>query len=102
MKLSTIIGLSVGGGVALIFALMLSLPVYSVWQQEKSGQARLAEAESSRRIAVREAEAKRDSSKALAEAEVERANGVAEANRISGDSVKGHDDYLRSEERRLG
>jgi regulator of protease activity HflC (stomatin/prohibitin superfamily) len=84
-------------GAVLVFALllMLGLPVYSVWQQEKAGQARLAEAESSRRIAVREAEAKRDAAKALSEAEIERARGVAAANKIIGDSLQGNESYLR-------
>jgi regulator of protease activity HflC (stomatin/prohibitin superfamily) len=95
VKLSTIIALCVAAGVATIIGLMVGLPLYSVWQQEKSGQARLAEAESSRRIAVREAEAKRDAAKALSQAEVERARGVAEANKIIGDSLQGNESYLR-------
>lgn len=85
--------------VVAIFAMtggcMFGWPQYRVWEQNKAGEARLAEAEQSRRIAVREAEAKRDSAKALAEAEVERARGVADANKIIGDSLNGNESYLR-------
>lgn len=70
-------------------------PNYNVWAQEKEGEAELARAESSRRIAVLEAQAKLDSSKMLAASEIERARGVAEANKIIGDSLKGNDAYLR-------
>lgn len=79
----------------IIAGLMAGCPRYKVWSKEMDGRASLAEAESSRRITVLEATAKKDSAKMLAEAEVERAKGVAEANRIIGDSLKGHDDYLR-------
>lgn len=74
---------------------MWAWPHYHVYQQQLAGEARLREAESSRKILVQEAEAKRDSAKMLAEAEVERAKGVAEANKIIGESLNGHDEYLR-------
>ena len=70
-------------------------PVYRVWEQEKAGQAELARAESNRKIAVLEASAKQQSAAMLAQAEVERAKGVAEANRIIGEGLKGHEEYLR-------
>lgn len=70
-------------------------PQYAVWQQSMAGKARLAEAESSRQIAVQEAKAKMESASMLADAEVARAKGVAEANRIIGESLKGHEEYLR-------
>ncbi len=70
-------------------------PQYSVWQQGMAGKARLAEADSSRQIAVAEAKAKMEAASLLAEAEVARAKGVAEANKIIGESLKGHDEYLR-------
>lgn len=54
----------------------------SVWSQGKSGQAKLAEADYSRQVAVREAQAKKDSAALPADAEVLRAKGVAEANKI--------------------
>lgn len=70
-------------------------PVYHVWHQRMMGEARLAEAESSKQIATQEAHAKMESAKLLAQAEVERARGVAEANKIIGDSLKGNDMYLK-------
>lgn len=69
-------------------------PNYDVYEQTKAGEAKLAEAESSRKIATLEANAKLESSKALAQAEVERAKGVAEANRIIGQSLQGNEAYL--------
>lgn len=70
-------------------------PVYHVWEQEKAGQAELARADSNRKIAVLEAKAKQESASMLAEAEVSRAKGVAEANKIIGEGLKGHEEYLR-------
>lgn len=70
-------------------------PRYIVYQQELAGKAELARAESNRQIAVREAQAKMDAAKLLADAEIARARGVAEANRIIGEGLKGHDEYLR-------
>ena len=68
---------------------------YKVWSREKDGQASLAEAEWSKKIAVEEAKAKLDSAKLEAQAEVERAKGVAEANKIIGDSLKSNEAYLK-------
>jgi regulator of protease activity HflC (stomatin/prohibitin superfamily) len=79
------------GGVALG---MWGCPRYDVYSKQQVGMAKLAEAESSRRIAVVEAEAKKDSASKLAEAEVARARGVAQANQIIGDSLKGNEVYL--------
>lgn len=70
-------------------------PKYGVYSQELAGQAKLREAESTRKVAVLEAQAKRDSATMLAEAEVERAKGVAKANAIIGESLKNNSDYLR-------
>jgi len=70
-------------------------PQYNVYSQQMDGKAKLAEAESSRQIAVLEAKAKQESAKMLAVAEVERAKGVAEANQIIGESLKGNESYLR-------
>ena len=80
--------------VGFVSLLMWGCPQYKVYEQRLSGEAKLREAESSRKIAVQEAEAKRDSAKMLAEAEVERARGVAEANKIIGEGLKGHEEYL--------
>ena len=74
---------------------MWGCPTYRVWEQGKAGEAKLREAEQSRQIAVQEAQAKLDSAKHLAQAEVERAKGVAEANKIIGEGLKGHEEYLR-------
>lgn len=69
-------------------------PPYTVWEQKQAGEAELAKADSTRRIAVLEAQAVLDSSKLKAAAEVERAKGVAQANKIIGDSLKGNESYL--------
>lgn len=73
---------------------MWGCPKYTVYRQMKAGEAKLAEAESSRQIAVQEAKAKKESATLLAEAEIERARGVAQANKIIGDGLKGHEEYL--------
>lgn len=70
-------------------------PLYIVWWSHREGQAELAKAEYTRRVAVLEAGAKRDAAVALAEAEVKRADGVAKANKIIGEGLKGHEEYLR-------
>ncbi|MFO0958220.1 MAG: hypothetical protein U0800_12475 [Isosphaeraceae bacterium] len=84
----TLLLLTAGAGLA-------GCPQYNVYASRLSGEAKLAEAEASRQVAVREAQAKRDSAGLLAQAEIERAKGVAEANKIIGDSLKGNEDYLR-------
>jgi hypothetical protein len=66
-----------------------------VWNAETSGKAVLAEAESSRQVAVREAKAKLESAKFLADAEVARAEGVAKANDIIMKRLGGPEGYLR-------
>lgn len=70
-------------------------PHYNVWQQGMEGEAELARAKQNRQIKIAEAEAEQESAKLHAKAEIERAKGVAEANKIVGDSLKGHDEYLR-------
>lgn len=74
---------------------MWAYPKYTVYSQEMYGKAKLAEAESSRQIAVLESKAKLDSSKNLAMSEIERAKGVAEANKIIGNSLNQNESYLR-------
>jgi regulator of protease activity HflC (stomatin/prohibitin superfamily) len=71
------------------------LPQYNVYSQRLSGEARLAEAESSREIKVREAKALFDAADFTAKAEVRKAEGVAEANKILSDSLGGPEGYLR-------
>lgn len=70
-------------------------PNIYIWQQSMAGQAELAHAEYSRKIATCEALAKKESAKNLADAEVIRAEGVALANKIIGDSLQGNEGYLR-------
>jgi predicted aminopeptidase len=80
--------LVVGGGMA-------GCPTYNIYKERLSGEAELAKAEYSKKVAVQEALAKQESAKALAEAEIIRARGVAEANRIIGESLTGNEAYLR-------
>ncbi|TGL56420.1 membrane protease subunit [Leptospira ognonensis] len=86
-------------GLSLLFSncslVALFIPSVSVMIAEQEGKAKLAEAESSRRIAVLEAQAKLDSAKMLGEAEVVRAEATARANRILGESLKNNESYLR-------
>lgn len=79
----------------LIPGCMYGCPKYNVWEQGLQGQAELERAKQNRQIAVAQAEAKKESAQLLAEAEVLRAHGVAEANQIIGESLKGHEEYLR-------
>lgn len=74
---------------------MWGYPKYKVYSMEMHGKAVLAEAESSRQVAVREALALKDSAKYKAEAEVIRAEGVSQANRIISDGLGGPEGYLR-------
>lgn len=61
---------------------MWGCPKWDVYQQALGGQASLARAESSRKIAVHEALAIKESAQYKADAEVIRAGGVAEAQAI--------------------
>ena len=79
----------------IIIIIMWGCPTYHVWEQGLVGKAELQRAIQNRKIAVQEAEAKKEAASLLGEAEVARAKGVAEANRIIGDSLKGHEAYLR-------
>src|SRR5690606_37080785 len=81
--------------VAIILGAMWGIPQYRVYSMKLSGEAILAEAESSRQVAVKEALAAKDSATFKAEAEVIRATGAAEANRIIPDGLGGPARYLR-------
>ncbi len=74
---------------------MWGCPQYNVYEQRLAGEAELAKATYNRQVRVREAEATKESATLLAEAEVERAKGISAANKIIGDSLKGHEEYLR-------
>ncbi len=79
---------------ALIGGSCWAWPQYNVYRKTASGKATLAEAESSRRVAILEAMAKKESAVHLAQSEIERAKGIAEANRIIGHSLKDNPEYL--------
>ncbi|WP_118858512.1 membrane protease subunit [Sphingomonas mesophila] len=79
-----------------IIALVLfGYPQWRVYSQRLSGEAALAEAQSSRQVAILEARAKKESAIALADAEVIRARGAAQANQILQNSLGGPEGYLR-------
>lgn len=93
-------GMKLGGCATLLCILLLAVwlagwPAYKVYSQEAAGRAMLAEAQSTRQVAVLEARAKLESAKLLADAEVLRAEGAARANRILQDSLGGPEGYLR-------
>ena len=94
MRPSGVVVLIVLGLLPVPFA-MWGIPQYRLYSQRLAGEAALAEAQSSRRIAILEAEARRESAVALSEAEVLRADGAARANRILQDSLGGPEGYLR-------
>lgn len=83
----------IGTGILSVF--LYVGPQYSIYKQRAWGEAELAAAESSRKIATLEAKAREESAKHLAQAEIIRAHGVAEANKIIGDSLKENGEYLR-------
>lgn len=78
-----------------IIFVMLVWPQYNVYAQRLSGEAALAEAQSSRQVAILEARAKRESATELAQAEIIRAEGAAKANAILQNSLGGPEGYLR-------
>ncbi|MHC8950461.1 hypothetical protein ACYX7F_16080 [Sphingobacterium hungaricum] len=76
----------VGLAAVIILGLMFGLPVYSVWQQEMSGKARLAEATHSRQILVEQARA-----------EKEAAVLQADAIKIMGEAAQKYPEYRKQE-----
>ncbi len=66
---------------------MWGCPHYRVYQQEKEGQATLANAQYSRNVAICEAQAKMESAAMLASADTIRAHGIARSNQIIGNSL---------------
>ncbi|MDE2437403.1 MAG: membrane protease subunit [Sphingomonadales bacterium] len=87
------LGLAAAAVIAVLF--LLGWPQYRVYQQRLAGEAALAEAQSSRQVAILEAHAKKESATSLAEAEVIRAEGAAKANQILQNSLGGPEGYLR-------
>ena len=94
---NAILGSLLGGFILFggIGGCMWGYPKYKVYSYEMDGRAVLAQAESSRQVAVREALAVKDSAKYKAEAEVIRASGVAQANHIIANGLGGPEGYLR-------
>ncbi|WP_295530288.1 membrane protease subunit [Novosphingobium sp. Chol11] len=91
-------GCSLFGGVlgaVLLVGFLVGWPQYRVYSQRLAGEAALAEAQSSRQVAILEARAKKESALSLAEAEVIRAEGAAKANQILQNSLGGPEGYLR-------
>lgn len=76
-------------------ALMWGMPQYGVYSQRLAGEAELANAEYSKKVAVQTAQAKKDSAQLLADASIIQAGGVASSNKIIGDSLKNNEAYLR-------
>ena len=89
----TLAGLA--AGILVLAIVLIGYPQYRVYSQRLSGEAALAEAQSSRQVAILEARAKKESAIALADAEVIRAQGAARANKILQDSLGGPEGYLR-------
>lgn len=82
-------------GAVLLAAFLVAWPQYRVYSQRLAGEAALAEAQSSRQVAILEARAKKESALSLADAEVIRAQGAAKANQILQNSLGGPEGYLR-------
>jgi len=72
---------------------MYGYPQYKVYEQKMAGEAELANANYSKKVAVQTSIAKRDAAVFEAEAEVARAKGVAQANIIIAGSIT--EPYLR-------
>ena len=97
MKTSTVVSITSLGVFLLLGLIVLGMwgcPQYNVYQQQKAGEAKLKEAESSRQVVIQEARAKRESAQMLADADTIRAHGVARANQIIGASLKDTKEYL--------
>lgn len=89
----SVLGLGIAG--VLLVGFLIVWPQYRVYSQRLAGEAALAEAQSSRQVAILEARAKKESAVSLAEAEVIRAEGAAKANQILQNSLGGPEGYLR-------
>ncbi|NWN27592.1 membrane protease subunit, partial [Escherichia marmotae] len=68
--------MAAGAAAVLLLVLLIGWPQYRVYSQRLAGEAALAEAQSSRQVAILEARAKKESATQLAEAEVIRARGA--------------------------
>ena len=70
---------------------LVGCPQYNIYTSRAQGEAELANAEYSKKVAVQTAQAKKDSAQLLADAQVIQATGVAQANKIIGDSLTGNE-----------
>lgn len=92
------VALGTVGSFAFVVILCLGMygcPQYKVYTYRMNGEAELAEAEYSKRVAVQTAQAKLDAAKLNAQTDVVRAEGVAKANAILAQSLGGPEGYLR-------
>lgn len=91
-------GITLGTILTLCFIGLICLmlcPQYRVYSSRMDGEAELAQAEYSKRVAVQTAQAKLDASKLDAQTDAVRAQGVANANKILAESLGGPEGYLR-------
>jgi predicted aminopeptidase len=98
MNTSTIISLSTLGLLLLTGLTILGMwgcPAYNVYSAKMDGKATLAQAQSSREVAVAEAKAKMESAALLAQADTIRAHGIAASNQIIGKSLENNPSYLK-------
>lgn len=81
--------------ILVIVMLMWGLPKYKIYRLDLKGQAALAEAAWTKKVAIEDAKAAYDSSEWYKKKSIRDAEAVAESNKIIGDSLKGNDAYLR-------
>lgn len=81
--------------VALLCAGLYGCPQYNVYSSRLEGEAELAKAEYSKRVAVNTAQAKLDAADLEAKTDVTRAEGIAKANKILAEGLGGPEGYLR-------
>ena len=96
MNTSAVFG--TGGSLLIVILLCLGLygcPQYNVYTSRMAGEAELAQAEYSKRVAVQTSQAKLDAASLEAQADVVRADGIAKANKILADGLGGPEGYLR-------
>lgn len=87
MKIGALVSSSVLLFIGLVVLGLWGCPKYTVYKQQKEGEALLAHAQSSREVAVAEAKAKMEAATLLAQADTIRAHGIATSNKIIGQSL---------------
>ena len=73
--------------IALAAGFFIGYPEYKIWKMDKAGQAQLAEAEWTKKIAIEESKADLESAKLRAEATIIEATATAKANEIVAGSL---------------